>query len=139
VWMKGDNTGNQPGNYGTIGVAAPANKPAARYEAAQWTDLLGNFWLYGGGIAAIRFSDLWKYNPGTNEWTWMHGSQSMNVPTVRGTQGIPNAANTPGGNGFGAATWTDLNGNLWLYGGEGNGSVFNDLWKYDIAANQWTW
>jgi hypothetical protein len=140
VWMKGGNTGNQPGNYGTLGIAAPSNKPGARYEAAQWTDLQGNFWLYGGGLGGTRFSDLWRFNPATNEWTWMHGSQALNLPPVYGTQGIPSAANTPGGNGFGAATWTDLNNNLWLYGGEdGMGGVFNDLWRYNIASNQWTW
>src|SRR5829696_4919169 len=84
VWMKGDNTGNQPGNYGTIGVPASTNKPGGRYEAAQWTDLLGNFWLYGGGSGVVRYSDLWKYDPANNEWTWMHGSQSMNLPPVYG-------------------------------------------------------
>ncbi len=139
--MKGDNTGNQPGNYGTIGVAAPSNKPGGRYEAAQWTDLQGNFWLYGGGLGlSAYFSDLWKYNPVTNEWTWMQGSQTTGQFAVHGVQGVPNAANTPGGTGLGALTWTDLNGNLWLYGGQNSsGGIFDDLWKYDLASNQWTW
>jgi gliding motility-associated-like protein len=141
VWMHGDNTPNQPGNYGTIGVTLPANKPSARYESAHWTDTSGNFWLYGGGSGVTRYSDLWKYEPAINMWTWMHGSNLTNQPAVFGTQGIPSPSNTPGGVGLGSATWTDLNGNLWLYGGDdGTGTgAFNDLWKYDILTNQWTW
>lgn len=140
TWMKGDNIPGQAGSYGVIGIPSPANKPGARYEACQWTDLQGNFWLYGGGIVNTRFSDLWMFNLSTLEWTWMHGSQALNAPAVYGTKGIPGPLNTPGGNGFGVATWTDLSGNLWMYGGNDgvNGSL-NDLWKYDVLNNEWTW
>ncbi len=139
VWKHGSNTVNQPGIYGTLGIAAPLNTPGARYESAQWTDLQGNFWLYGGGTGFTRYSDLWKYNPTTNMWTWMHGSSATNQLPVYGTQGIAAPLNTPGGCGFGAATWTDLNGNLWLYGGDDGANPYNNLWKYDITINQWTW
>jgi PKD repeat protein len=140
TWMKGDNIPGQAGNYGTLGVTSPSNKPGARYEACQWTDLQGNFWLYGGGIVATRFSDLWKFEPSSNNWTWMHGSQTVNQPASYGTKGIAGATNSPGGTGFGACTWTDLAGNLWLYGGDyGSGGSVNDLWKFDIGSNEWTW
>jgi len=141
AWMHSDNFPGGPGSYGTIGVSSPANKPPARYEAAQWTDAQGNFWLYGGGNGTQRFSDLWKFDPLTNEWTWISGSSSLNQPPVYGTQGIPAPGNTPGGLGYAACTWTDNNGNLWLYGGDDGsfGGPWNDLWKYDIATNMWTW
>ena len=40
-------------------------------------------------------------------------------------------------------TWTDAQGNSWLFGGNGysasNFGSLNDLWKYDVTTNQWTW
>jgi len=44
---------------------------------------------------------------------------------------------------YGSATWTDENGNLWIFGGNGydasgNLGFLNDLWKYDNATKQWT-
>jgi hypothetical protein len=42
--------------------------------------------------------------------------------------------------------WIDQTGNLWLFGGEGVGGTtaggqgyLNDMWRYSIANNQWTW
>src|SRR5205823_5511189 len=40
--------------------------------------------------------------------------------------------------GFGAASWVDLSGNLWMFGGAMMYN-YNDLWKYDILNNTWTW
>ena len=37
TWMSGDSTVLFGGNYGTINVPAPTNKPGARYNAAGWT------------------------------------------------------------------------------------------------------
>ena len=139
TWMKGDSLPNQSGVSGILGLPSPSNKPHARYEACQWTDLQGNFWMYGGGIANARYSDMWRFEPATNNWTWMHGTQTMNQSPVYGVKGIANAANTPGGNGFAAATWTDLSGNLWMYGGHDGSNSYNLLWKYDVATNEWTW
>lgn len=48
TWMKGDNTINQAGIYGTITVASSANKPGARNYSTTWTDANGNLWLFGG-------------------------------------------------------------------------------------------
>src|SRR5829696_9605706 len=74
TWISGDNIPNQPGVYGTQGVPAQANKPAARYEGGEWLDLQGNFWIFGGQNATGNLlNDLWKYDPLTNMWTWMKG------------------------------------------------------------------
>src|SRR4029077_12377830 len=35
--------------------------------------------------------------------------------------------------------WKDLNDNLWIMGGYNSVSYFNDVWKYDISLNEWTW
>ena len=38
TWLSGS---DGPPDYGTLGVAAPANRPTARPYAAAWTDLSG--------------------------------------------------------------------------------------------------
>src|SRR5436190_18258135 len=74
TWMKGDNTSNRYGVYGTMGTPAAANKPGGREGCGQnWTDNSGNLWLFGGGglssSANGQLNDLWKYDPLTNNWT----------------------------------------------------------------------
>src|SRR5437762_1892899 len=81
TWMKGDSTPNSLGNFGTQGIPNSANTPPALYEAANWTDHEGNFWLFGGlnYYPSQAFnSALWKFDPATNEWTWVKGSSSSN-------------------------------------------------------------
>ena len=144
TWMGGSNLVNQKGTYGTQGTAAPGNIPGAREGGMHWTDATGNFWLFGGtgpdsaGIAGI-LNDLWEYSGG--QWTWMGGSNLVNQKGTYGTQGTPSPSNIPGGR-WSAVTWTDANGNVWLFGGGGFDSTgtdgnLNDLWKY--RAGQWTW
>src|SRR6185436_10388373 len=59
---------------------------------------------------------------------------------IYGIQGVPGPLNTPGSRAEAATSWTDDSGNLWLFGGNSIGSdYFNDLWKYEIASNTWTW
>ncbi|MBA3681991.1 MAG: choice-of-anchor D domain-containing protein [Bacteroidetes bacterium] len=149
TWIKGSNGGNDLGVYGTKGVSAPANKPGARVDAVTWTDGSGNFWLFGGyGQAAAGgpglLNDLWKYNPVTNQWTWIHGSNTVNQLGVYGTMGIGTVSTIPGSR-WGSSAFVDAAGNLWLFGGNGYGNVssasgaMSDLWKYDPVANTWTW
>ena len=86
---------------------------------------------------------MWKYNPSSNQWTWISGSSSFNKNGTYGTRGVPSSANTPGGR-QNSISWIDSNGNLWLFGGNGfaeTGGIayLNDLWKYDVTNNTWTW
>jgi N-acetylneuraminic acid mutarotase len=144
TWIGGSNVGiqNQPGIYGTEGVAAPGNLPGERSYAMSWTDPSGNFWLFGGtgwdSTGALgNLNDLWKYSSG--EWTWMGGANVVGQPGTYGVQGTAAAGNTPGAR-WGASTWTDASGNLWLFGGSSGTNSYiplNDLWKY--SAGQWTW
>jgi N-acetylneuraminic acid mutarotase len=128
TWVSGSNTTNQPGVYGTKGVADQNNVPGARYVAVSWTDASGNLWLFGGINDSGGFNDLWKFD-GVN-WTWVSGSNAINQPGVYGTKGVAAPDNMPGAGG--GVSWTDASDNLWLFGG---GS--NDLWKFDGA--NWTW
>jgi hypothetical protein len=141
TWMGGSNIVEQRGVYGTRGTAAPGNVPGGRDSAVSWTDAAGNFWLFGGFGFDSRtnpevfgeLNDLWKYDPATNMWTWMSGSNTAEQLGTYGTLGTPAPANVPGARRW-AVGWIDRSENLWLFGGfdvftAPNGK-FNDLWKY---------
>jgi hypothetical protein len=65
-------------------------------------------------------NDLWKFD-GYN-WTWMSGSSNETyLDGNYGIQGIPDANNVPSSKIF-ALGWTDLDGNLWLFGGGNYGN-----------------
>jgi N-acetylneuraminic acid mutarotase len=148
TWFSGSNLSDQNGVYGIMGVSSPANSPGGRWSPVVWTDASGNFWMFGGeGFPASgtngELNDLWKFNPSTGEWTWMSGSNLILQNGTYGTKGVGSTANIPGGRKY-ASRWKDASGNLWLMGGEGfpaSGAAgyLNDLWKYSISSNQWTW
>jgi hypothetical protein len=175
VWISGGTTNkaNQKGVYGMAGTASALNVPGGRHEAATWADAHGNLWLFGGegedsvGTANGILNDLWMYNIGSNEWTYVMGSTNANQNGVYGSQPLVGPPNTTGaagtvgltggtagtfpGSRWGASGWTDAGGDFWLFGGwgldstatDGNGAL-NDLWVYtpNATAGQpgtWTW
>jgi N-acetylneuraminic acid mutarotase len=159
-WVNGSSLNGpdygQGGVYGTLGVASTGNMPGGRFVPAIWQDSGGNVWMFGGsgrdssnsisGVGSLN--DLWMYNPTTNEWAWMAGSTTVpgfeqGRAGIYGTLGVANSANLPGGR-YGAATWTDAQGNFWLFGGagadgSGNSGDLNDLWMFNSTTQQWTW
>jgi Galactose oxidase, central domain/Kelch motif len=151
TWFGGDTTGSSAvtaGSYGVKGVAAASNWPPVRYQPAYWTDTSGKLWLFGGVIAngaSVIGNDLWVFDPQTKLWTWMSGSQNGALPNgVWGTQGVPSTNNFPPSKGYGANCWVDKDNNLWLFAGYASditGSLgnSNDLWRYNITTNEWTW
>jgi hypothetical protein len=91
--------------------------------------------------AASDLNDMWKYDPVTNEWTWINGDSTNIVNGVYttvipkfGVKGTENSLNTPGAlflnesNG----SWIDKNGNLWLSQG-------GTLWRFNPKTVQWAW
>lgn len=72
-----------------------------------------------------------------NLWTWESGSNIANPTGVYGPLGSPSQGYFPGGR-ESAVSWTDANGDFWLFGGLGTSGLLNDLWKFD-ANKQWTW
>lgn len=171
TWVGGSNTvppsnnpfggsSGQPGVYGTLGVAAPANIPGGRQSGVSWTDPSGNFWLFGGlgadstGVSGY-LNDLWEYTPGDNgvagEWTWLSGSNLVDPnggqPGIYGIQGATASTNVPGAR-FSPVAWVDPAGSFWLFGGQGYDStdttgLLNDLWQYTPGlapgTGQWIW
>ncbi len=151
TWISGNNTsGIIPGNYGTKNTAAASNHPGGRGGApASWVDNAGDFWIFGGaGHASLaapsgNLNDLWKYDPATGWWTWVSGSDQVNVTGDYGTQGTAAASNIPGGR-QSLVSWKDDAGNFWLFGGYGSGKNpgldrLNDIWKFNPSSGMWTW
>src|ERR1039458_1929780 len=102
--------------------------------------------MFSGGLT----SNIWKFNPATNDWAMMNGSAApepfgppLDAPVsyagaaqegVYGTLGSPDFGNAPGGR-QSAVTWTDSKGNLWLFGGYGAAAagtfgLLNDIWEF---------
>jgi N-acetylneuraminic acid mutarotase len=147
TWLSGSESGGQAGVYGTKGAAALSNVPGARQSAMSWADPSGELWLFGGhgcvsgSSVTVALNDLWRYDPATDEWTWVSGGDTGNLPSVYGLKGLAVQANVPGSR-AGGVSWVDSRGRLWLFGGLGSaisGSVLNDLWTYDPATSRWTW
>jgi hypothetical protein len=139
--MGGSSTANSVGVYGTLGVPAVGNVPAARSFAVSWTDRNGDFWLFGGqNQQNVSFNDLWEFNPTSNLWAWISGSNTPGAAGVYGTKGVPSAGNVPAAR-CGAVSWTDASGKFWLFGGGSNtpDNIYNDLWMFDPSTNLWTW
>jgi hypothetical protein len=151
VWMGGPGTvydyyASQTGVYGALGTPDAANIPPTRYDAASWKDKSGNLWLFGGEKTGwygnsffAMLNDLWEFNPSTNKWTWMGGNSTNYQKGVYGTLGTPAPGNDPGER-TGMSSWTDSNGNLWLFGGQffgeyaaGDTIYANDVWEYQPA------
>lgn len=145
TWADGAIYANKKSIYGTQGVPAIANVPAARFDATSWIDSAGKLWLFGGqgwnssgGPLFGALNDLWKFDPVTGQWTWVNGSQLINQNGVYGIEDTPSSSNIPGAR-RGAQSWIDSQNNLWLFGGLGGSGYLNDLWKFDPISGQWTW
>jgi hypothetical protein len=121
-----------------------SNMPAGRTDATSWIDINGNLWMYGGDEGgAGSLDDLWEFNPSTQVWTWISGNNAPDTVGVYGTQGKPSTSNAPGSR-EGSISWTDSNGNFWLFGGDlvgvnGPIGLLSDLWEFNPATREWTW
>ncbi len=152
TWVGGSNYGYPVGIDGTQGVPSTSNIPPSRSRAASWSDSNGNFWLFGGETCSIvgtnpvcgLLNDLWEYSPSANTWTWVSGSSATNAIGVYGSRGVTDSNSLPGARSL-AVSWTDANGNFWLFGGSGMDSTngaggdLNDLWEYSPSGKTWTW
>jgi len=157
AWQGGSKVFSSPNSS----LCSGSSSPGARVAASAWTDSTGKFWFFGGygcdskGNAGV-LNDLWSM--GSNgSWSMAKGSATVGSAGSYGTLAAPASSNEPPAR-AGAAAWTDLNGNLWLFGGttsdiwtfgQGNNyptaqTLFNDLWEYKPAstgwgAGTWTW
>jgi hypothetical protein len=135
--VNGSDLTYQNGAYGEQGSPGEGdNTPGARQSGnkGNWVDNAGNLWLFGGGVN----NDLWSYNPLSNQWTWVSGTNMGSRSGHYGVKGEAYSDKFPGGR-FVAASWTDAQGNFWLFGGQGRDGVggtgsLNDLWKIQLTT-----
>lgn len=149
LWLKGSSTSNSAGSFGTLGIESDNATPGAKsYMYGNWSDSSGNIWLMGGhGYDSTNtlggMNDLWKFNVNSGKWMWVAGSNLTSGLGNWGTQGVSSATNYPSPRrSFTCAT--DLNGNLWLYGGYGKDEAgasgfLGDLWKFNTTTKEWVW
>lgn len=149
TWRGGTNIVNHLGTYVSQGTSTNNGMPSCRQNASSWVGIDGCLYLFGGQQTPstnpfYNLNDLWKFNPNTNEWTWLMGSSVTNDAGNYGSQGVTSSTNNPPSR-FGAYSWVDSAGNFWLFGGRVciscNSSVtrLNDLWKFDPNTKNWTW
>ncbi len=148
TWKGGSNLANQNGNFGALNVTAATNVPSARaFSTVQ--NISGQVWLFGGfgndsAGTQDNLNDLWEYTISSGEWTWVGGSNLVDVVGVYGTKGTAGPLNIPGSR-YSPASWTDASGNFWLFGGshlEADAVTvdsFNDLWEFSTVSKMWTW
>jgi hypothetical protein len=151
------------GLIGTTG-GTQGTGPGGRWGSVTWTDAAGNLWMFGGqGVSTAGtvglLNDIWEFTPGaldvsvisstyigsyvySGSWTALTNyavvNQAGTYPATVGSTGYPGAR-------WGAGFCTDTSGNVWMFGGQGYDStgtglvLLNDLWKYNIASQTWTW
>jgi len=143
LWALLKFTWDPSGIYGTEGIPDSSNGPGNRFGSTIWEDHLGHIWMFGGGTSGYSYSDLWKYNIATNNWTWMKGPDHWEIPGVYGFKGISDSINNPSPRRE-AVGWVDSDNNLWMFGGFNtyyniDDQYRNDLWMYNTVTNEWTW
>ena len=148
TWIKGTNTTNQSGNYGTKGVASSSNVPGARgIGPASACSYNNKLYLFGGqgynsGTTLGQLNDIWEFDPTTNNWTWLGGNDTVDNLGSYGSLNVPALSNYPGGRETGEIQ--AINNKIYLFGGRGyrsSGGIsnLNDLWTFDLSTNYWTW
>lgn len=147
-WMDGTNGSNKTGTASappTIpSTTLDTSTPGGRKYPATWVDSSGHLWLFGGigedtttNPNPIFLNDMWEYT-GTNVY---YGGFNTFWQQVQVNSW--NSATAPVQR-WGAVTWTDTSGNLWMFGGQqgtlgaGGTGFMNDLWKFDPSAKTWT-
>lgn len=152
TWMGGSQfaissiTGQSLHGDAVNGYFGPAN-----YNGNTWMDTAGNFWMFGGtqlGSTSNVSNDTWTFSPSNSRWQKNNAVTAASTYANYGTLGVWSATNYPGAHSD-ATRWTDHNGNIWIFGGQGrsasvpqNGVILgqlNDLWEFKPAMNQWAW
>ena len=158
VWLGGAQGTLITGVYGTKGVPSTANRIGSRtWGSTLWLPEDGSVWIFGGNgfdgsgdFILYPMNDLWRFNPTSNEWTWINGVSLVGIanmsghPGLYGTKGVAGATNQPGSR-INSTGWLDPQGDLWMMGGTGMDSTastsgeLNDVWKHSRSTGQWTW
>lgn len=144
TWMKGSQSLNDSGHYGIKGVEDPLNLPVARTCYTSWEDDAGNFYIFGGTNRTEdkSYNDTWKYNPKTNNWTWISGDDSALSMGLKGAKCIFSHKMHPSARGDSRAPKKAKCRNSFLmcggcFIGKHNQLNFNDLWELNPKDASW--
>jgi gliding motility-associated-like protein len=145
TWVKGDsNATNTTGTYGTLGVENTANTPSNRCSYSKWMDPNGKMYLYAGARFAdtANWSDVWRYNPTSNNWAWMGGPKLKNTLLPYGLKCEKDSLHVPSARleNQTASTFGCTNA-FYTFGGfnYAKNETYNDLWLFNTQTNKWTW
>lgn len=119
--------------WGIKGVESTSTMPPENLiDGAMLVDTNNNIWMVNGAC-----NILWRYNISTNSWTWMTGDTTgvtTGTLATYGTKGIGAPGNSPPKMKENLSFWLHKKTNtIWLLDNSG------DLWKYNIADNEWAW
>lgn len=134
--------------------------PAGRSGAASWVGHNQQLYMFSGNVKnknkidshhnAGFSTDLWNFDCKKNTWTVVMGNPNKCIEGYYGKKGYANEKNIPGCR-RGTVSWTDSEGHLWMFGGEGASSdprtiskempdvILNDLWYFDLDYKMWSW
>jgi len=114
-------------------VDSSTEYPSARFGSSTWSSN-GELYFFGGLDQRGHNNDVWKYSKNQ----WISVSRGANSEGSYVDQGKSSTKSYPGAR-HAAASWYDVNGDMWIFGGVGqSGQPLSDLWKLD-GDNQWTW
>ena len=133
--------------------------PGGRSGSASWVGHNEQLYLFAGNIQnqnkidshhnAGFSTDLWNFDCKRNMWVKIMGEKKC-LAGYYGEKGKANEKSIPGCR-RGAVSWTDSEGHLWMFGGEGASSdphtisnevpdvILNDLWYFDLDYKMWSW
>jgi hypothetical protein len=142
AWAFVSDKGNNE-QYIHQGIESTVAHPGNRSRMASAIDKDGYLWVFGGATYDLGFhtawSDLWKYNPKTNKWTWIGGPTSHTNNGSYNQIGVPDWPRAR----YRHRGWFDEDNNFWIFGGVFyDGATYtdplNDLWKFNLKTGVWT-
>lgn len=143
TWVNGSGT-TTAGSFGTYRTEAASNQPPSRFSYTRWKDAQDNMFVFAGGdgSAVGMRSDVWRYRPSTNNWTWVAGPSATNDPGKYPPQYCKFYDNYYPASRIENQTAFSTNScakAFWTFGGFDPAitKVFNDLWLFEVDSFKW--
>jgi len=111
--------------------------PGSRYSASMITLSNDSLIIFGGFSYTDTYQgtldDLWSFDPNMNKWYFLNGHVLVDYAANYSTLG----EGYPGGRQYSGLVVLP-NDSLILFGGYSQQAFYlNDIWRYDLLANQW--
>ena len=100
-------------------TSSSSNDPSERLGQTMALHPTMDALLIFGGEGSDYFNDLWMYEHKTSQWTCLFGNSTSGAQSFFGAQGIPSAANAPGGRSAHTMVVHYTSNVLYVFGGSG--------------------